>query len=159
MKSILTKKQVKSFDKMLPDNRRIVARVRYDDECGNGHNSFSITADIYSSQTSTSDRYFESGGYLHEEIAKHFPDLAPFIKWHLTNSDGPMHYIPNTMYHASPKEWDGSDKEPNINAARNSAVWPDATLEQLQDKNALEARLPSLMEEFAKDVQSLGFVY
>jgi hypothetical protein len=70
--------------------------IRYDDECGNGHNSFSITGEIiYESWKNP-----EVCGCIHEEIEKYFPELKKYIKWHLFNSDGPMHYIANTTYHA-----------------------------------------------------------
>lgn len=193
------------------------ATVRYDDQCGNGHNSFSITGEY-----TYPDQSWENGGggCIHDEIAAAFPELTPFIKWHLVSSDGPMHYIANTTYHASDKDhrglrkserkqlvngktnlpvwelvvrdsknekaksvssssWVGSDecptstfsakwepvwiegegKESDLEAARSCAVWPDATLEQLQDAEALSARLPALMEAFRADVKSLGFVY
>jgi hypothetical protein len=38
-------------------------------------------------------------------------------------------------------------------------VWPDATLEQLANRKALEERLPGLMSEFQKEVEALGFTY
>jgi len=38
------------------------------------------------------------GGCLHEEISKHFPELIPYIRWHLTGWDGPMHYAANAAY-------------------------------------------------------------
>jgi hypothetical protein len=241
---------------------RITAKVRYDDDCGNGHNSFAITADI--ERKAGNHRWYESGGgCCHEEVAKHFPELAPFIKWHLTSSDGPMHYVANTLYFAGerdcygklkgePKSWEkkisfesfpvsfkfekkfiawieahrnyaacpgfiplkvehedkggykyqskytfegyncewyecpfdtkqeaeefaaafrlpfsitetvtgwGEGKAPELEAARSSAIWPEATLEQLQSKELLEARLPALMAEFKRDVESLGFIY
>lgn len=66
--------------------------------CGNGHNSFSITATIYENGCDV------AGGCCHEEVAKHFPELAPFIKWHLTSTDGPMHYVANTLFHAGDKD-------------------------------------------------------
>jgi hypothetical protein len=53
----------------------------------------------------------------------------------------------------------GDGKERDINAARRTAIWPDATLEQLLDKKALAARLPKLLEEFKHDVESLGLKY
>lgn len=124
----------------------IKAKVRYDDECGNGHNSFAITGEIYIPGRSD----VECCGMIHEEIAKHFPELLPFLKWHLTSSDGPMHYIANTTYWA---------KQGNLEYARSSAVWPDATLEQLQDEQALRHRMPDLMAEFEAAVKSLGFEY
>lgn len=272
MNSILTKNQKKIYGPRIytehGETYRIKAKVRYDDECGNGHNTFAITADIDWKDNRGIWRE-HGGGCCHEEIVKHFPELEPFIKWHLVSSDGPMHYVQNTIYHAGdrdcwgtrkgePRQWDkkilfdgfpvtfkfsdrfiawiervfapnvlnrdelldivevqhrdndkpgaykygpkytfkgydcewhecpfddkqeaeqfrdafkmpfsvieeptawGEGKEPELDAARHCAIWPDATLEQLRDKDALEARLPALLAEFKKDVESLGFVY
>lgn len=202
----------------------VVATVRHDDECGNGHNTFSITGEIYDKFGSARDgmlRHAEngrllamsSGGCVHGTIAKHIPELAPFIKWHLTSTDGPMHYIANTIYHATqhgPKsawvyfddppngikkecvkycdvqkalamcevpsktfnyvsgvgyrlEYDPkSAKEANMDYARSSAVWPEATDEELRSPDLeakLKARLPALMKQFKAAVESLGFTY
>lgn len=197
---------------------RIIAKVRYDDECKNGHNTFSITAEI--DEKGDSGRWRESsGGCCHDAVAKHFPQLAPLIKWHLTSSDGPMHYLENTIYlagerdchgllkdefrqHTSlgphenggvegvpnwvlelpdistdvyamekPKpvtiEWKaygctGKGKARELDAARNSAVWPEATDDELTApglKERLIARLPQLMAEFKAAIESLGFEY
>ena len=253
---------------------RIKARIRHDDNCGNGHNTFAITGDI--DRIANNGRIVEeSGGCIHDDIAKHFPDLAPLIKWHLVSTDGPMHYVGNTVYlagdtdynglregetqvssykpaivfgdnpiqhaphdngngrfvdwlqeygtpsnydfeviamHHKPEpdgrrpfgpkftyggfdgctEWHqapfdsedealrflralqtcspryiqvpryiitGEGNPSDIEAARSTAVWPDATLEQLQDEDALQARLPALMVEFKAAVESLGFEY
>ena len=87
----------------------IKAEIRFDDECGNGHNSFAITGEI-ASNTSFSERAFVAGGCLHEEIAKHFPELAHLIKWHLCSTDSPMHYVANTVYHASDRDHNGKRK-------------------------------------------------
>lgn len=81
---------------------RITARVRFDDECGNGHNTFSITADIDEKRGNQWCEY--SGGCCHKEVAKHFPELAGLLKWHLCAWDGPMHYVANTVYHAGDKD-------------------------------------------------------
>lgn len=44
----------------------------------------------------------DSGGCIHDEIAEHFPELAPLIKWHLCSQEkGPMHYVANAQYWAS----------------------------------------------------------
>jgi hypothetical protein len=41
----------------------------------------------------------DSAGAIHDEIAKHIPKLAPFIKWHLVSyKGGPMHYLANAGY-------------------------------------------------------------
>ena len=41
----------------------------------------------------------------------------------------------------------GEGKEPNLEYARSSAIWPDAKLEDFTKEN-LEARLPNLLKEF-----------
>lgn len=232
--SRLTKKQKKRFGPVFYKDGRdqcaIIAEVRFDDECGNGHNTFSITADIYDSHPRRGESTIKTpegktlwmcgGGCCHEEVAKHFPELAPLIKWHLTSTDGPMHYVQNTIYLAGDRdcwglkqgefrqhtsrgpnqnngiegvpnwvleipdrikrdvyamekpepvvcEWKpygrtGEGKERELEAARNAAVWPDATDEELTApglKERLEARLPALMAEFKAAVESLGFTY
>lgn len=105
--------------------------LRYGDECKNGHNTFSLTVN-------GGERF---GGCCHDEIEKHWPELAHLIKWHLVSSDGPLHYIANTIYHAN---------NGNLEYARSTAIAPDATLEQLKSELWLKLRLPALMEEFAQ---------
>lgn len=225
--SILTKRQVKTYGPKLISGygpeAEITAKVRYDDECGNGHNSFAITAEV-TTPASRRRRDCEAGGCLHEEVARAFPELAPLIKWHLVSSDGPMHYIANTVYHASNRDhrgllegekrhlkngrtgqpvwqrvvrneagetvsisssaWVDSEERPTekltadwepvwivgegkareLDHARSSAVWPEATDEQLcvpkeELEAALQARLPALMADFKIAVESIGFTY
>lgn len=223
--SVLTPKQVKNYGPKAitycGERAFIRAKVRHDDECGNGHNTFAITGEIYTTDKRRSDPFLACG-CLHEEIAKHFPELAPFIKWHLMGTDEPLHYVANTVYHAGDRdcwglrkgefrqhtsrgkyqadgvegvpcwelkfpegqareiyshekpgpvtlEWQpygkiGEGKERELDLARSSAVWPEATDEQLMQepaalKAALEARLPALMADFKRDVESLGFIY
>lgn len=101
MNSILTKSQKKFFGpKYYTEDGteyRITATVRYDDQCGNGHNTFAITGEI--DRKSGNGRWIDdAGGCIHDHIAKHFPELAQFIKWHLVSSDGPMYYLENTLY-------------------------------------------------------------
>jgi len=109
--------QVKTFRTDYTNKGRpetIIAEVRHDDRCGNGHNTFSITGIIY-----TTDRQIGEGtirhsdgralwaasrGRIHEDIAKRIPTLAPYIKWHLCSTDGPLHYIANTAYHADDRD-------------------------------------------------------
>ena len=214
LKSKLVKNQVKTMTKTITlDGERvdIIVSIRYDDKCGNGHNSFAITADIYKAGY-RNDRAMLGGGCCHDKIIKAFPKLKKYIKWHLCSSDKPMHYIANTIFHASSKDcsglqkgevrqirngktgqlaWKleehseiaqylnsdtqpqlpdiklkyvpwcrvGKGKESDLEAARNSAIWKDATLNQLLDEKALKARLPALMKEFKKDVETLGFIY
>lgn len=55
----------------------------------------------------TRDGSEQSGGCIHEDIEKHFPELAHLIKWHLCSSDGPWGYIGNTLYYANDKDHNG----------------------------------------------------
>ncbi len=272
MPSKLTKSQYLLRTKTYTENGekyRATVTIRHDDKYGNGHNTFSITADVY--REAKNHRWVEdSFGRLHDLVTRLWPDLEPYIKWHLCSTDGPMHYLPNTLYLAGDKDhwgkrkgeplhttlaiyvgnspiaqkpgnkqfrqwlrneyekgirtfhidsvhhprepetfspkytfagyigdnikwhecpfdsWQEAEewrlasageaagtslkfteiatefsegKAPELEAARTAAIWPDATLEQLQDKSALEARLLALLAEFQRDVESLGLVY
>lgn len=263
--SVITKKQtidLQPVEYVEQGTRyRFTAEIRFDDECGNGHNSFGITGTLLQ-QSKNGKWVWVAGGCLHDEFARHYPEKAHLLKWHLCSTDGPMHYLANTVYLASDrdhygkrkgepshfenavsfggcqfkhrlkasfakflqddasgydfeviqvphrdqsnpgkhqfdpkytfggygKEWhecpfdseqDALDflhdlqrcnpqfhkipvawsqgKEPELDAARRAAIWPDATAEQLTDKTALQARLPDLMAEFRRDIQALGF--
>lgn len=143
--SVLTKKQSKKYSVEHFEGFGIgTINIRYDDSCNNGHNTFSITVD---------GRNF--GGCMHDEIIKVRPELKKFIKWHLCSTDGPLHYIANTIYHI---------RNNNIEYARSSAIWEDMP-ENIGDvsdhliKIMLVKRLPYLIDEFKKDVESLGFTY
>lgn len=163
--SILIQSQSRTFRKEFRNGNVLVAKVRYDDDCKNGHNTFAITGELYDQGRANGEpstlnskgvkRWMGSCGCLHDEIAAAFPELAPLIKWHLVSSDSPMHYVANTIYHASNRKF---------NYARSSAIWPEATDEQLcaspeELKAALLERLPALMAEFKAAVESLGFTY
>ena len=146
---------------------RIIANVRHDDDCGNGHNTFSVTGEIVRKQGS---RWVEdSSGCLHDEVARHFPEIAHLIKWHLCSTGGPLHYVANTVYLAGDRDHNGlkagervrvgEGKERQLEAARSSAVWPDATDEELTAPGLterLEERLAALLADFRADVEAFG---
>lgn len=115
--SVLVKQQVKTFrrDYMVGDKARtIIATVRYDDQCGNGHNTFSITGETYTGDHRSGEStvkhesgrtlWLDSCGCIHDKIAKHFKQLEPLIKWHLCTSDGPHGYVGNTIYFAGDRD-------------------------------------------------------
>lgn len=85
------------------------AEIRFDDQCGNGHQTFAITASVYTKE-SRRMRDIAAGGCMHEEIANVFPELAPLIRWHLVSTDSPMHYVANAVYHASDRDHNGRRK-------------------------------------------------
>lgn len=84
-------------------NPTITAKVRFDDECGNRHMSFSVTGNYGGSREG-------GGGACHDMIEKYFPELAHLIKWHLMDTDGPMHYPGNATYHAGDLDCHGLKK-------------------------------------------------
>ena len=111
MDSVLTKNQKRSYRKDFKEHGEpylIEAVTRYDDSCGNGKNSFSLTGTIW--KTGSPSRH-ECGGCIHEQIAAHFPDLASLVKWHLCSSDGPMYYLENTLYLAGDRDCHGLLKD------------------------------------------------
>lgn len=174
---------------------------------------FSITGDTWELGKPRTERYLSGSGAL--TIGEYIPELAYLDKYHLMSTEQPMHYIANTLYHASNRDhngllkgerrqlknhktgelcWQlvavhretgeevelykldktidsieqpycnyfveyrpwcivGEGKEPNLEAARNSAVWPDATLEDFTEEK-LKARLPELMRQFRKDIEA-----
>lgn len=127
--------------------RTVILTMRYDDECGNGHNTFSATIDVYERGE------WCEGGANNDLIACVFPEYARYLQWHMVSTHGPLHYISNTTSHA---------EERALDAARWTAVWPEATDEDLTApglKERLEARLPQLLEDFQRDMEELGFIY
>lgn len=90
-------------------NGQMNVEIRFDDECKNGHQTFAITASVYTAE-SRRMRDIAAGGCMHEEIANVFPELAPLIRWHLMSTDSPMHYVANAVYHASDRDHNGRRK-------------------------------------------------
>ena len=158
MKTTLTRNQKKTFGpRAIPTFHKLAlikAYVRHDDQCGNGHNTFSITGEIYI----PGRKDIEAGGCLHDEIGRLFSELKPLLKWHLCSTDGPMHYVQNSLYWAGRTEWE----KPNLERFRSVAIWPEATEGDMASETleeTLTARLPALMVEFRTAVESLGFTY
>jgi hypothetical protein len=99
------------------DGKKYVITVKYgfDVEFDRKHNQapgFSITAEIQ-----TKRGRWVSGGCLHDEIVKHFPELKTLIRWHLTNFPGtPLHYVENAVYWANfmagISQWDKPNTDP-----------------------------------------------
>jgi hypothetical protein len=143
-KSVLTDYQQKTFGPFAGiAGDKIIVNVRFDDRCGNGHNTLGITCDIINNGRDV------GGGANHELILSVMPEIEPLIEFHLCSTDGPLHYVANSTYHA---------KNGDLDYARNSAIWSGADLEDITEKNLL-ARLPVLMARFQKTVEKFGFTY
>jgi hypothetical protein len=80
------------------EGHRVQVDIRFDDQCRNGHETFSITGQTWR------DGREDCGGCIHDIIAEVFPELAHLIKWHLVSTDGPMHYVANVTYHAGNRD-------------------------------------------------------
>ena len=146
LNSVLVRNQKVTFEKQISKNRLLTVTVRFDDECGNGRNSLSVTGEI----TTLSKKTMFECGCMHDTIAKHFPELKEAILYHYCSTKEPLHYISNTMFWV---------KEGNLDNAKSIAIVPEATLEQLLDKEWLEERLPSLLKNLHRIVTNLGMVY
>lgn len=85
-------------------------RIRHDDNCKNCHETFSITAEVVTNESKRQND-IAAGGCMHDEIARVFPELNSLIKWHLVTTDGPLHYIGNTTFHAGVRDHNGLLKD------------------------------------------------
>jgi hypothetical protein len=137
---------------------RAMVTLRYDDECGNGHNTFAATASIYGGPWQKHNPKGEPVicGACCGLLARYVPECAEYERWHLCSSNGPMHYVANTVYLASEAR--------ELAAARRAAVWPDATdaelsAEPVELRAMLAARLPGLLAGFRAFVDGVGFVW
>lgn len=115
----------------------VVAEVRFDDKCKNGQNSLAITGHGWEGHVKPHD--WDFGGCIHEIIAQVFPELAHLIQWHLFDTRGPMHYIANTIYHASDCDHNGLRKGEKLQilAGGKTPLWDlvmDATGCKLRTK-------------------------
>jgi len=78
-------------------NEKTIIKISLDDDCKNGYEDFSLTADIYE-QTPKGWRD-SGGGCCHDHILALRPELATFARLHLATCDGvPMHAIANAWY-------------------------------------------------------------
>lgn len=121
----------------------------------------------------------EGGGANHEEIIKRFPELVPLVKWHLTGTNGPMHYIENARYFW--EQWQGISKwerrpyDPDpLEALKRTILWGavlgDESVEldnfsmlfgshlneESQGQGYLWDRLPALLASFEADMREIS---
>lgn len=142
---------------------KTVIKIRLNDECKNGHEDFSITADIYEKRRGESWQDV-GGGCCHEHILSIRPDLAPFAALHLATWEGvPMHALANAFYWfcgfvpvAGEKYHggSGSNGKPPEECQRIFAEYIRATPEQVA---AIVAASPRTKEEMQCCLEDMGF--
>lgn len=95
-----TKNYLNHSIELIRGNQAITINISLADDCRNGHNDFSITADIYTAGKPQIDEYLQMAGCCHDEILKARPSLALFVNLHLSDVTGaPMFAIENGYYH------------------------------------------------------------
>jgi hypothetical protein len=131
---------------------------------------FSVTLDEYK-HPGVSERGWLSGGCQHEQVARYFPELAPFVRWHLTSTEGPMHYVANGLFWHDSYHGRAKYGRPEDRALAPSALASTIVLGALEDdfpiemlwsmsredlKAWLEARLPRLLAAFQTDMDVMS---
>jgi hypothetical protein len=113
-------------------------RVTYGFECFTGQLPyFSITGEIFGK------RGMETCGYIHNEIRKHFPELANLIPFHLCDSNAtPMHYVANAVYWAELAmgvgQWHGKTDIPNGYASFEDVLASHILADVLGDRDEMK---------------------
>lgn len=129
---------------------------------------FSITCQI-DEKTKNGRWREEGGGADHKSIVKHFPELEPLIKWHLTGTDGPMHYIENARYfweqYTGVSKWERRPYDPDpLEAFKRLTVWGVVPSDEsvslfvqsamhYEVESYLVDRLPALLASFEADMR------
>ena len=152
MKSILVKHQVKKYStkiRMEGKTMDLVVEARWDDCCGNKHNSLAVTGTVY--DRSLEENQDITGGCIHEiilsadGIPQEVKDLIPF---HGCSSDSPMHYKANVMYHVGDKDCWGRRKGEVTKRDTYAAIGNSPIKHKLQGKMlALVKRLLEIGEQ------------
>jgi len=160
--SVRTKKQRREYTKIV-DGKLHVCTIRFDDECRNGHNSLGVTGEVYRGKIRR-DASIDSCGCLHDMIREVFPEHAYLLPYHLCSTDGPMHYVANSLYWAGwNTEWckGGPNDPPNLEHFRSTAVWPDATEDDMNgvNKDILAARLDGILADFRAAIERAGLTW
>lgn len=94
---------------------------------GNQAPYFAITVNTWN-PTNNTYRVINAvgGGCQHDVVEALFPEWAKYIKWHLTSLLGPTHYVANTLYHASNRDYNGlfkDEKRQLVNGRTKLPVW------------------------------------
>lgn len=143
---------------------RTKIKIRLNDECRNGHEDFSITADVDEKEGRGLWRDSMSG-CCHEHILSLKPELAPFVALHLSSWQGvPMHSASNAWYwfqgafpEAASSKYHGGTGSSAKTPEECRAIFAGyirATPEQVE---AIAALLPRSQDELQAAIEDLAF--
>lgn len=166
-KSKLTVDQVKTVEKKNLETKNhgkvdAYLTLRYDDKSNDGYNLFSINVQAYQPVKNKSYKDLVTAAEFYQFIKYYFPEYQYVAKWNACSSNGPRHYLTDTLYWIDSRNKKGWTEEKNreyLERARYCARWPNAKVEDLLSEKKLVRRLPAIMRGFKKDMESLGFVY
>lgn len=144
---------------------KTIIKIRLNDECRNGHEDFSITADVYEKDKRGIWREY-MGGCCHDHILSLKPELAPFAALHLSTWQGiPMHSAANAWYWFQGMHPEAADSKYHSGTGSSAktpeecrAIFADhirATPEQVQQ---IEGMLPRSQVELQVIIEDIGFL-
>lgn len=94
---------MKTTIQVIKSKEFIIANLKLDDHCKNGHSDFSATGEVYIAGKKRIDRNMVSCGCIHEALLNAFKDepiVKAFVALHLSDFKGiPMYAVENGFYH------------------------------------------------------------
>ena len=131
--------------------RQLVAYIRWDDSCRNGHNSFfSRVISVLDGAKVTARNLYDSEdcaasvGAL-PRVPAHIYALA---RWNNCSSDGPMHYLANTCYLAGDRDCHGlrkGERRQIVNGRTGEPAWRLAFVDE-RDGTVMENAPPTYVD-------------
>lgn len=107
----------------VPTGAKRRVEIRYGDPCGNGHNRLTLRADG-----------------PREWIAQTWPELAHLVKWDGVGTDGPMHYLANTLWHSGQTRAEAEAKSARIEGVALMQPDPDRRAALMREARSLRER-------------------
>lgn len=137
--------------------------IRLNDECGNGHEDFAITGELGTPRDYAKGN--QSGGCIHDEILKHFPEFAPFVKLHLCDWEGsPMHGVANEFYwfagifpDANLQDYHGGTGRYGRTPEECKRILMESFRATEEDIATIAAANPRTAQEFSHAIENMGF--
>ena len=137
-------------------------KIRLNDECGNGHEDFSVTADVW--RQAGNGRWVDyMGGCCHDHILKLRPSFQPFVNLHLCAADGvPTHAMANAFYWFAGfngglgQEYHGGSGRDGKPAAECRRIFTQHIRATEPEVDALVAALPRTEQELQAAIEDLG---